>query len=356
MSYEPVRVASIGLGRWANIMANAIERSEKLKIVACYSRSAEKRKAFAAKHNCEIEESLDALLKRDDIEGVIVTTPNDQHAPVIEAAAAAGKHVYVDKPIAVSLDHARRIEKAVREAGVVFTVGHSARRLAGVRKIKELMENGRIGEVSMIETNFSNERGLELQPGNWRGDRKMAPGGPLTQLAVHHVDSLQYLLGPVVRVFSFMKSMYTPVDQDTATMTICEFASGKLAYVGANWASPGVFFMNVYATKATLFYDLDFGWWSKADVVDDHSKLILREFTSKGDDPDNRFLHDVPVTLQRGDMFREQFEDFADAIRGLKAAPEIDAAQAIHNLAVVLAAVESSKTGRAVEIKDILES
>ncbi|KKM10479.1 oxidoreductase [Clostridiales bacterium PH28_bin88] len=355
MSYQPVRVAAVGLGRWANIMARAYTRSEKIQLVSAFSRSEQKRNAFSERWGCQTEDSLEKLLSRDDIEAVIVTTPNDQHAPVIEAAAAAGKHVYVDKPIAVRMDHAKRIEKAVSDAGVVFALGHSARRLAGMRQAKEMMDSGRLGGVSMIETNFSNERGLEITSDNWRGQRHMAPGGPLTQLAVHNIDCLRYLFGPVKQVFSLLKSMYTKAEQDTVTMTLCEFESGKLAYIGSNWATPGVFFMNVYGTEATLFYQLDFGWWSQSQVVDEHSSLILREFASMTDDPDNRQLQDVSVKLINRDMFKEQFEEFADAIRGVNNGPEVDAATGIHNIAVVLAALRSSQEGRPVTLKEIIE-
>jgi predicted dehydrogenase len=76
---DPLRVACVGMGWWSDVLADAITRSSKLKIVACFSRSAEKRGAFAKKYGCRVSPSYDAILKEPDIEAIINTTPNDAH-------------------------------------------------------------------------------------------------------------------------------------------------------------------------------------------------------------------------------------------------------------------------------------
>ncbi len=350
---RPVRVAAVGLGRWANVLADAYTRSGEVELVSCFSRSQGKRDAFADRYGCAQDASLEALLARDDIEGVVVTVPNDHHADVIEQAAAAGKHAFVEKPIAVSLVDARRIERAVAAAGVVFSCGHSARRLGGLRKIKALMDAGEIGDVSVIEAVFANERGLQIEPGNWRGDPEKAPGGPLTQLGIHQIDNLQYLLGPVRRVATFGKPMYTRVENDTVNVTLLEFESGQMAYLGTNWACPGVFSINVYGTTGDLFYQLDFSWWSNSDVTDEHSTLTKRAFARATDDPDDFELTDVAVEVPRVDHLRDEVEEFARTVRGETAA-EVDAQVATRNVAVMLAAVRSSREGRMVDVAELL--
>jgi len=350
---KPVGVAAVGLGRWAYVLADAYTRSDKLKLVTCFTRSLDKREKFANRYHSEHDASLEALLVRDDVEMVIVTVPNESHADVIEQCARAGKHVYVEKPIAVSVDHARRIEKVVEKTGIKFLCGHSARRLGGLRKMKEMIQSGEIGEVSMAEAVFSNERGLELKKGNWRGDPMVAPGGPLTQLGVHQIDNLQYLLGPVARVYNFGKPMYTEVENRTVNQTVMEFEDGKQAYLGTNWACPGVFSINIYGTKANLFYELDFSWWSNSDTTDEHATLIKREFASMSDDPDNRMLRDVTVTYEHTDHLKDEVEEVAIVIRN-GGETEISAQASLRNLAVVLAAVKSSEEKRMVEIKEII--
>ena len=350
---RPVRVAAVGLGRWANVLADAYVRSGDVALVSCFSRSQGKREAFAERYGCGSDASYEALLARDDVDAVIVTVPNDHHADVIEQATAAGKHAFVEKPIAVTLEDATRIERAVDDAGVVFACGHSARRLGGLRKIKELMDSGEIGEVSVIEAVFANERGLQIEEGNWRGDPAKAPGGPLTQLGVHQLDNLQYLLGPVSRVATFGKPMYTRVKNDTVNVTLLEFESGPMAYLGTNWACPGVFSIDVYGTTADLFYQLDFSWWSNSHVTDEHSRLTKRAFARATDDPDDFELTDVEVPVPRVDHLRDEVEEFARAVRG-EGSVEVDARAARRNVAVMLAAVRSSREGRIVHVDELM--
>lgn len=351
---RPVRVAAVGLGRWANVLADAYGRSDEVELVTCFSRSQDKREGFAARHGCASDASYQALLARDDVDAVVVTVPNDHHADVIEQAVAAGKHAFVEKPIAVTLEDASRIERAVDEAGVVFACGHSARRLGGLRAIKQMMDSGEIGEVSVVEAVFANERGLQIEAGNWRGDPAKAPGGPLTQLGVHQLDNLQYLLGPVSRVATFGKPMYTRVANDTVNVTVLEFERGPMAYLGTNWACPGVFTIDVYGTTGNLFYQLDFGWWSNSDVTDEHSSLTKRAFARGAtDDPDDFELADVEVPVPRVDHLRDEVEEFARAVRG-EGRVEVDARTAKRNVAVMLAAVRSSREGRIVHVDELM--
>src|SRR5688572_6177231 len=116
MTHEPLRVASIGIGWWSDVLADAIQRSGKLKIVSCHTRSPEKRDAFAAKYGCKAAPSYDAVLEDRGVEAVINTTPNNVHLETTRAAARAGKHVFLDKPIANTIADARALTQACREA------------------------------------------------------------------------------------------------------------------------------------------------------------------------------------------------------------------------------------------------
>src|ERR1039457_2023780 len=104
---EPLRVARLGMGWWSDVLADALKRSSKLKIVACFSRSEQKRAAFAAKHGCRASPSYEAILADAQVEAIINTTPNDVHLETTRLAAQAGKDVFLDKPIANSVSHGR---------------------------------------------------------------------------------------------------------------------------------------------------------------------------------------------------------------------------------------------------------
>ncbi|HJU50953.1 MAG TPA: Gfo/Idh/MocA family oxidoreductase [Acidimicrobiia bacterium] len=342
-----MKLASIGLGRWARVLARGAQRGSVIELASCFSRSAERRAAFQEEFGIpRAAASLDELLADPEIEGVLVTTPNDTHKTVILESLDAGKAVYTDKPIAHTMEDAGVIARAAAASGRPFAVGHSARRLGGHRAMKQWVETGKVGRVSLAEANFSNERGLELTTDTWRWFADKSPGGALIQLGVHHADNLQYLLGPVAAVSSHARKLYTRAEVPDAVMSILEFESGPLGYLGTGWASPGVYQLRLQGTEANLFYDLDFNNWDDSHLVDSKSSLVSQAYRESV-----RPAVDIPPT----DMFREQLEEFALAIRS-QAKVEVGALEAIRALAVVHAALESSqRNGEAIAVAPMVE-
>jgi predicted dehydrogenase len=343
-----VRLASVGLGRWARVLARGAQRGDVVELYSCFSRSEDKRKAFQDEYGIPRSASTyEELLSDPDVEGVIVTTPNDTHKDVITQALEAGKAVYTDKPIAQTLEDALAIKQVVERTGGVFAVGHSARRLSGCRVMKKWIEDGTIGDVSMVEANFSNERGLELTPETWRWYLSKTPGGPLIQLGVHHADNLQYLLGPVAAVSAHTRKLYTNAEVPDTTMALLEFESGALGYLGCGWASPGIYQIRAQGTKQNLMYDLDFTHWDDAHEADRYSSLVSQAYGQQ---------ERTPVDLPPTDMFREQLEEFGLAARD-QATVEVQVDDAIRALAIVHTAIESNaQGGRAVEVKPFLDA
>jgi predicted dehydrogenase len=344
---DKVRLASIGLGRWARVLARGAQRGTVIELASCFSRSEESRSKFQEEFGVpRAASSLDELLADPEIEGVLVTTPNDSHKSVILECLDAGKAVYTDKPIAHTMEDAGEIARAAAATGRAFAVGHSARRLGGHRAMKQWIDTGKIGKVSLAEANFSNERGLELTTETWRWFAEKSPGGAMIQLGVHHADNLQYLLGPVAAVSSHARRLYTKSEVPDAIMSILEFESGPLGYLGTGWASPGVYQLRLQGTEANLFYDLDFNNWDESHLVDSKSTLVSQAY---------RESVRPPVDMPHTDMFREQLDEFALATRG-EADIEVGALEAIRALAVVHAALESSRrNGVAVEVSPMVE-
>ncbi|MBI4252196.1 MAG: Gfo/Idh/MocA family oxidoreductase [Candidatus Tectomicrobia bacterium] len=340
MAFEPVRAASMGLGRWASVLADAALRGGRIRLVSCFSRTAGKRQEFSRRYGAREAGTFEEFLKDPEVEAVILTTPNHNHMEHIEALAAAGKHVYCEKPIAHSLEHARRIVQAAERAGVKLAIGHSARRLAPSRKLKELIDAGEIGEVSMCESNFSTERGLELTPDKWRSSGELNPTGVVIQLSIHHIDTLRYLNGPIKTVIGRLKRMYATAGVEDASMIVMEHANGVLSYVGGGWACPWAFHMNVHGTKGVAHFRLTGQQWRDPSKAPEPIRLRV-DRDPLGQDT----VHDMPG----GDMFRDALEDFALCVREDRA-PEVDGRAACEALAVVYAAAESSRAGKAVEL------
>ncbi len=347
---DKIRIASVGTGRWAHVLADAIGRGSVIDLVSCFSRDEAKRHAFQAEYGIPASAgSYEELLADPEIEGIVLATPNDTHRELIVQAMEAGKALYTEKPIAGTMEDAFAIADAAEEHGQVVAIGHSARRLGGSRVMKEWIEDGRLGDVSLAEANFSNERGLELTADSWRAKTK-SPGGAMVQLGIHHADNLQYLLGPVARVSCHSRHLISKADIPDAVMAILEFESGALGYIGAGWASPSVYTVNLQGTKANLRYDLDFKHWTEAHVVDQFTVLQSQNHEESYGTDRNRL--EVPAT----DMYREQLEEFALAIRG-EAQVEVGPKEAIAAAAVVHASIlSSSRGGEAVEIAEVVEA
>ncbi len=184
-----MRVGIVGIGWWSDVLAGVIARTDKLELRAGYSRSADKTAKFAetfGRSHLLYEE----MLALDDLDGVILTTPNSAHRLGTEAAAAAGKHVFVEKPVSNTIADGRAMIAACEAANVVLAVGHSYRRHGALRHLKKMIDDGELGRVSHVEGVFSNDNGLKPKPGAWRTDPAEIPGGYLMQIGIHQIDNL----------------------------------------------------------------------------------------------------------------------------------------------------------------------
>lgn len=349
MSGEPTKLGIVGLGRWAKVLTRAVAKSDKLKIVAGYSRTEDKRQAFQQEFGVRGVPDMKTMLSDPEIRGVIITAPNEQHLPVATEIARAGKHVYTEKPIAATLEDGIEIAALETKYGVTVSVGHSARLLGGIRRIRQAIDAGELGRVAFMEANFSNERALELTPNTWRWYKAKAPGGPLSQLAIHQFDILHYLGGDLVEASS-MASKLSPVgaEVDDQSMTLLRFADGKIGYVGSSWTSPGIFSVRVFGSKALMHSETDFSTWDNPNKLHLSSALYIQ----RGKDGYGK-REDLKVP--ESDMFVAELELFANSCRTGKA-NELTAHNGNVALAVVNAALRSiDNSGQYVRIGDIMD-
>lgn len=328
-----MRVGIVGIGWWSDVLAGVVARSNKLELRAGYTRSPEKNAKFAAAFGCEAMASYEAMLALDDLDGVILTTPNSAHRAGTEAAAAAGKHVFVEKPVSNSVADGRAMISACEDAGVVLAVGHSYRRNGALRHLRHMIDSGELGRVSLAEGAFSNDNGLKLKPGAWRTDPAEIPGGCLMQIGIHQIDNLLYLLGDASEVTAYFNRLETEPEIEDVTALLMQFTSGAVGYVAADYISPRRFEITVHGTKANAFFDMD-----------NEGLRIQRTGESAP----------LPVDYEPADHLLVELEDFADAAaEGRK--PEIDGRDGLVPLAVVLGAARSSKERRSVPLAEILE-
>ena len=324
---EKVRLASIGLGWWGYVLADAVNRSGAAEIVTCFARTESTRQAFAEKYDCRAAGSLDEILKDAGVQGLLTATPHSHHPELIAQAASAGKHIFVEKPFTLSVAEAKKAIAAAQKAGIVLQVGHHRRRLGANRRIKEMIDQNELGVPHQFEATFVISK---PQPPTWRSKPEEQPLGGLTGLGVHMIDTLHYFTGPMKRVFCFSKQITGQQPIDEATVVAVEFEQGPLGYIGFSLSQPRVCNVAAFGNEASA--------WSE----EDGSRLYFQtksEFTRT----------ELPV--EAGDAIADQITEFAQSIRG-EATPETGGPEGLAVVEVMEALVESQKRGQPVDVAD----
>src|ERR1700716_1032336 len=320
MSMKSMRVGCIGMGWWSDVLADAIQRSGKLEIVSCYTRSEEKRKTFAAKYRCRPAANYEAILADPEIEAIINTTPNDAHLATTRAAAAAGKHVFLDKPIANTVSDGRAITALCAQAGIVLALGYQRRRENQFRWIRRQIDDGVFGKLVNAEANISRDRLGKIDLSSWRYQAAGMPGGVMLQIGIHYIDALGYLIRPIHAVRGQSAQLVLPGDNPDVASLILEHENGALSTLHASYASASEYYlMNVYGKDASAYYDL-------------HQGLRVLKRGNKSASS---------VVCPQNDTFVEELEEFANAVRG-EGAPEVGGEAASASLAVIRAGIVSA--------------
>ena len=322
MPENPVGLASIGLGWWGNVLAEAAQSEAEAWIVTCFARNPQAREAFASKHECRAAASIDEIWADPEVAGVLIATPHATRHELIVQAAAAGKHIFVEKPLALTGSEARASATAAQEAGVVLQVGHNKRRQTGNRKLKEMLDSGELGELQHIEANISGPIAFKPDLPDWRKDPREIPAGGMTPLGVHHVDTVQYLGGPIQWVSAVSKRVHRHLPVDDVTAMIFELESGPLAYLSTLLATAAVNTVAVYGSEGAA--------WSEQDGT--------RFFLQRRGEPSRSELPIKPI-----DTVADELSEFASCIRGGQA-PETGADVAVSVVDVLEAIVKSAST------------
>ena len=333
MAMAPVRVASIGIGWWSDVLADAAARTDgAVEIAACFTRSDDKRRTFAEKYGCRPAASLDETLADNTIDAIINTTPNHVHLETTRAAASAGKHVFLDKPIANTIGEARAITAVCRDAGIVLGVGYQRRRETHFRWIRDQIGAGNFGTLVQAEANISRDREGKFEPGHWRYTAAGMPGGVMLQIGLHYVDVLMLLLGPIEAVAGMASQLVLPGDNPDVGTLMMKHTNGAVSSLSTSYASASEYYLvNIYGKKMSAYFNLFDG---------------LR-CLHQGDDGQR------PVAVSPTDTLAEQLVEWAAAIRG-DGAPEVGGDLATESLAVVKAGVRSVAEGRQVPVAEIL--
>lgn len=319
--------AIIGIGALSDgAIAPAITRQPDSELVAVCSRSAERAAAFSRRHgDPRPYTDYDAMLSDDRVNAVYIATPNALHVDHMVTAAAAGKHVLVDKPMALSVHDGRRMIAAAREHGVHLAVGFQLRHKRTNRAAREAIAQGRIGTPALYELSIG--AGKDHFPyDTWRADPELAGGGTVLNQGTHVIDLVQFLSGsPIIEVAAFADS--SPAE-DVAVIA-CRLANGALATLSSNQVIGGTP-RNWRAVGAQ-------GWLEATGALG----------AAGGDE----VVVGGQEVLARGtaNAYDEEVDAFARAVLGTDAVNGTGE-DGLHTIAVVDAVYRSAAEGRAVDV------
>jgi predicted dehydrogenase len=344
------RLALVGTGAWGLVLAKAAAGSTRLDIACCVGRDRSRLARFVDATGIPAAASFEQVLEDPSIDAVLLCLPNEMHLPFARQAAAAGKHVYLEKPVANTLSDGLEIRALGAAHGVRVAVGHCARFLAGTRLIRDLIDQGRLGTVNLIEAAFCNDRGLRLTAQDWRWYSDSSPGGCLSQIAIHQFDALRYLGGDLKSVSASCahRSPLAAEVEDQWLVSVT-FADGKSGSVVSSWTSAGRYDIRVTGDRATAFYEVDQAYWGDASRLHLGARLWVQD---RGTGVASRQEIAVPA----GDMFRDELEQFAEAIL-FDRTLEISADNGVQALGAVHASIVSARDrSRTVTLAEVIDA
>ena len=323
-----IRAAMYGLGNWGQTLIRSVQTSsDKIRFTHGISRNPDRLTDFSRQMSVSITNSFADVLAEKDIDAVVLATPHSQHAEQIKQAAEAGKHVFVEKPMALTAASAKDAADYCREKNVTLAVGFNRRTAPAFIGLQQAIASGRIGELLHVEGQHSGPTGYRLKEGNWRGTRAEAPGGGMTARGIHVLDGMIALLGRVQSVHAMSeRKILEEAEVDDTTALLMRFENGVTGYLGSVFATADLYRLQLFGSK---------GW---AEMRGPY-QLTISDLQSKID----------TITYPADSIEKAILERFADAIKGEAAYP-VDPYDAVNGIAVVEAVVKSAETGETVKI------
>ncbi len=328
-----LRAAVVGLGWWGRQIIASLQGSERIAVVCGVDVALHGLAPLAEARNLRLRDRYDAVLRDPAIEAVIIATPHGLHEAQVLAAAAAGKQVFCEKPLALTAAAAERMLSACEDGAIVLGIGHERRYEGALEEIKRMADAGELGTLLHIEINWSYNRFVNAPPMGWRKDAAQAPAGTLTALGVHMTDYMQSIAGPVAEVSARTAHRSADYADDDILSVQLGFASGATGTLCTLATAP-------FYQRISVFGDR--GWAESREVsnVDEPDPAVLAWC---GMDEEIRTR-----TFRHTDTVRANLEAWAAAVEG--GPPyRFTRAEKLHNVEILEAIVASAKTGTAVQ-------
>src|SRR5471030_131316 len=334
-----IKAAMIGLGWWGKTLVESVQGvSGDIQFVAAASRTqTDDYKAFCVTHGLTFHQTYEEALADPQVTAVVLATPHSLHSPQVIAAAKAGKHVFCEKPFALTKADAEAAVAATKTAGVTLGLGYNRRFHPEMTKLRTKIRSGELGTVLHVEATMTFPNGLFLKPGAWRADKHETPCGALTPMGVHAIYGMIDLCGPISQVYCQSFRRVVEVDSDDTTSMLFRMKDGMSGYLGTMTATGPGFSFQVFGSKGWVRLE---GMTHVAGASSEERRMRLfgtcKFQPAKGD-------AEVWQAASM-DVSRAALEAFAKATQGGAAYP-ITLEEMVHGSAVTEAIVRSAASG-----------
>lgn len=335
MTHKKIRIGQAGIANHGRTILNAIRDSGNLELVSCFDINAAACESVRKEFSVSVKASYDDLVNDPSIDAVALVTPNHLHEEQVQKAVRAKKHIFVEKPIGNTLAEAREMLARVEGSGLVLMVGHNTRRRLVFRRAKQLLTEQRIGQIVAVEANLSRPAGLQPGLPPWKADQKTCPLLPMMQLGIHFVDTVEYLIGPIVRVSCFAANIAMPNQAFDATAAILQLESGIPVTLTSYYVSADEYFVRIYGTKGTIH------------CLPLNLRLDLLEHGNFKESVQEDYSH------EGAGSYILQMREFGECVV-CGTSPETGGREGMRALAVIEAMVQSVERHAAVELRDLI--
>ncbi|HEV3203863.1 MAG TPA: Gfo/Idh/MocA family oxidoreductase [Gemmataceae bacterium] len=344
--------AIVGCGMIAGFHLKALAEIEGARVVAVVDSVPAALERFAAQHGlrCELYATLEPALKRRDVDIVIVSTPSGAHMESAVAAAEAGKHVVVEKPLEITLERCDRIIEACDRNRVQLCTIFPSRFVDANRELKAAVDAGRFGRLTLGETTCKWWRPQSYyDQGGWRGTKALDGGGALMNQAIHNVDLLAWMMGPVSHLSAFTALLaHERIEVEDTAVACLRFANGALGVIQATTSVfPGL--------PKTIAVHGD-----KGSAVVEQEDMLRWEFNPETEEDTRirqRFTQRVaasggasnPAAISH-EYHRRQLADFVQALQSGKK-PLVDGREGRKAVEIILGIYKSADTGQPIALE-----
>ena len=338
-----IRFGIIGCGIIANWHANAIMAIEDAELVGVTDNNPEGSHAFSQRYGVQVFESLENILSCKEIDAVCICTPSGLHAPQAILSAKAGKHIIVEKPMALGLPSADEVIAACEANNVKMEVISQLRYTKAVRKLKEAVDSGLLGRIVAGDIYMKFYRSQEYyDKGSWRGTWEMDGGGALMNQGIHGVDLLRYIMGPVKTITAHTRTLIRKIEVEDTAAAVLEFASGALGIIQATTSIyPGYpRRLEINGDKGSIVLEEDSiaRWDVEGEAVPED--VIIQSTTSKASSNPVSFGNEGHIL---------QIRDMVEAIKNDRK-PLVDQYEGRKPIEIIMAVYESSRAGMPVDL------